>query len=110
MAEITTTKEIQNPAQLDAALGNVGVTIRPREVEDTDANGDVIGTHLEYEIETSGDVTTDADLQAAVDAYVHDPNFGVPAEVKRKKELAAKADLTAADIKEAVFLWLRGTP
>lgn len=53
---------------------------------------------------------TDQQLADAVAAHVLDRGYGLSAGQKRKRELAAKADLTATELKEAMFLWLRGTP
>ena len=90
MLKVTTTKEIKNPAQLDAALGKVGVTIRSRQAPDGS---------LEYEVEAnSGD---EAALQAAIDAYVHDPNFGRTQDEIDLDDFLAKATPTNADVAKA---------
>lgn len=101
-----TNKHIDNPAQLDAALGKVGVTIRPRVIQDVNRDtGEVVGTHIEYEVESNGG--TKEELDAAINSYVHDPDFGKTPERKRLEALSKKPVLTAPEVTEAVQLLLK---
>lgn len=91
--KITTTKQL-NLAQLTAELGGIGLSTRPAEDGTT-------------EVEAHGAVTPQQ-LTDAVAAHLPDPNFSLSVEQKRKKELAAKATLSASETAEAIKLYLKG--
>lgn len=104
MATVTTTKQFHTKQLFELLGGNLA---------DLSTNGVPLNSAAEKEmtVTVKGDgetPITQTDLDAIVANYVYDPDHGLSTDQKRKKELAAKATLSASETAEAVKLYLKG--
>lgn len=104
MATVTTTKQFKTN-ELFALLGGPGA--------DLSTNGKPLDSAESKEITVTvkGDgktPITQAELESLIAGYTFDPDSGLTPDQKRKKELAAKTDLTPSETAEAVRLYLKG--